>query len=182
MRREDVVAMRLGDVVQERLHNRGAAPGITSREILSRGPLCPTKWKAPERAPTEEEKRRMLGKMLEMDIILCMDHHYYMMEDKIKKQEVDAATGLRLSEALGRAFGLDWDGRLIQKLTKLGWTPLMIKRYVDDLNAVMKALKAGTRYNAEEDRLEVVEATIESDNDKKWMKSQCQYLDKLPKL
>ena len=96
MRREDVVAMRLGDVVQERLHNRGAAPGITSREILSRGHLCPTKWKEPERAQTEEERRMMQ----EMAIILCIYHPYHMMEDKIKKQKIGAATGLRLNKAL----------------------------------------------------------------------------------
>ena len=38
MTREEVVRLNLGDVVQERLHKAGAAPGITSREILSRGP------------------------------------------------------------------------------------------------------------------------------------------------
>ena len=45
MKREEVVALGLGEVVQERLHSAGAAPGITSREILHRGPACPSKWK-----------------------------------------------------------------------------------------------------------------------------------------
>ena len=61
MTREEVVRLNLDEVVQERVHQRGAAPGITSREILSRGPTCPTKWKEPRRAPTEVERRLMLG-------------------------------------------------------------------------------------------------------------------------
>ena len=43
MTRLEVVRLNLGEVVQERLHKSGAAPGITSREILSSGPICPTK-------------------------------------------------------------------------------------------------------------------------------------------
>ena len=36
--REEVEEMGLCEVVQERLHTRAAAPGITSKEILERGP------------------------------------------------------------------------------------------------------------------------------------------------
>ena len=70
MRREEVVAQGLGEVVQERLHSAGAAPGITSREILHRGPACPSKWKEQARRPTEEERRKMLGLMVEISINL----------------------------------------------------------------------------------------------------------------
>ena len=84
----------------------------------------------------------------------------------MKRQANGAGTGLRCSEALGRAFGLDWDRRMIQKLEKLNWPPLMIKRYVDDLNALLRALKPGVRYNAMEERLEMVEEMIELDNEK----------------
>ena len=76
--RKEVEEMGLGEVVQERLHTRAAAPGITSREILERGPNCPTKWKAPRRRPSEQERRSMLGKMIEMSIIFCMENHFYM--------------------------------------------------------------------------------------------------------
>ena len=154
------------EVVQERLHNAGATPGITSREILVRGPLCGTKWKPPLRAPTEEERRQMLGKMLELSIIFCMENHFYLLGGEVMRQASGAGTGLRCSEALGRAFGLDWDRKMIQKLVKLNWPPLMIKRYVDDLNALLRALRPGVRYNAMEDKLEMVEEMIEPDNEK----------------
>ena len=75
LKREDVEAMGVGEVVQKRLHNKSTAPGITSREILVRGSLCGTKWKPPQRASTEPERRRMLGKILEMCIVFCMKHH-----------------------------------------------------------------------------------------------------------
>ena len=85
MTREEVVRLNLGEVVQERIYNAGAAPGITSREILSRGPACPTKWKEPRRVPTEEERRKMLGIMVEFAIKMCMEHHFYMHEEKVKR-------------------------------------------------------------------------------------------------
>ena len=105
----------------------------------------------------------MLGKMLEISIIFCMEHHYYLLGGEVKRQLSGAGTGLRCSEALGRAFGLDWDKRLVRKLERLDWPPLMIKRYVDDLNALLSALEAGVRYNALEDKLEVVEEQVELD-------------------
>ena len=126
--------------MQERLHTKSTAPGITSREILDRGQNCGTKWKPPKRSPTEPERRRMLGKMLELSIICCMENHFYLLDGKVRRQRAGAGIGLRCSEALGRAFGLDWDRRLVQRLEELGWPPLMIKRYVDDLNAVLRKL------------------------------------------
>ena len=71
MKKEEVEALGLGEVVHTRLHKQGAAPGITSREILSRGPSCPSKWRPPSRPPTEDERRKMLGIMLEISINIC---------------------------------------------------------------------------------------------------------------
>ena len=60
----------------------------------------------------------MLGIMVETAINMCMNHHFYKHEEQVKRQCDGAGIGLRLSEALGRAFGLDWDGKLIKKLEK----------------------------------------------------------------
>ena len=166
MTREEVVAQGLGEVVQERLHSAGAAPGITSREILHRGPTCPSKWKEQARMPTEEERRKMLGLMVETSINLCMEHHYYIYDGKVKKQNGGAGIGLRLSEALGRAFGLWWDGKLLEKLERLDWKPKMLKRYVDDVNTVVHGVKAGTKYNETEEKLEIVQDKVEDDQGK----------------
>jgi hypothetical protein len=121
----------------------------------------------PARAPTEQERRRMLGIMLETAINVCMENHFYMVDNTVRRQRQGAGIGLRLSEALGRAFGLYWDDKLIQKLNKLCWPPGMIKRYVDDLNTVVVALAPGTRYNALEDKLEVVAAYVASDGERR---------------
>ena len=107
-----------------------------------------------------------MGIMVEFSIKLCMEHHFYMHNQRVRRQEEGAGIGLRLSEALGRVFGLDWDDKLLQKLEKLNWKPKMLKRYVDDLNTVVIGVKPGTRYNAAEDKLEVVEDQIESDEEK----------------
>ena len=55
---------------------------------------------------------------------------------------------------------------MIEKLVNLGWTHDMIKRYVDDLNAILKVQKPGTRYNHEEEKLEIVEDLIEEDRER----------------
>ena len=92
------------------------------------------------------------------------------MRKRKKKEEKErggrAGIGLRLSEALGRAFGLHWDDQLLRKLERLDWKPMMLKRYVDDLDTVVIGVKPGTRYNATDDKLEVVEDQIESDMEK----------------
>ena len=72
----------------------------------------------------------MLGKVLELSIIICMENHYYMLGGEVRRQASGAGIGLRCSEALGRAFGLGWDRRLVARLQQLGWPPLMIQRYV----------------------------------------------------
>ena len=100
---------------------------------------------------------------MEYIINYCMANHFYLVKEEVRRQDHGAGIGLRLSEALGRAFGLHWDKKLIQKLQKLSWPPEMIKRYVDDLNTVVKGLNAGTRYNKEEDKIEIVEELVESD-------------------
>ena len=117
LKKEEVEALGLSDVVHTRLHKQGAAPGITSREILSRGPSCPSKWRPPIRPPNEDERRKMLGIMLETSINICMANHFYLPGGEVKKQVSGAGTGLRLSEALGRAYGLNWDKKLMQKLS-----------------------------------------------------------------
>ena len=104
--------------------------------------------------------------MLETSINICMENHFYMLGGEVKKQASGAGTGLRLSEALGRAYGLDWDRKLRGKLENLGWTPDMIKRYVDDLNAILKVQKPGIRYNHAEEKLEILEYLIEEDRER----------------
>ena len=66
-----------------------------------------------------------------------------------------------MREALGRAFGLDWDRRFLEVLEEVGWSPLMQKRYVDDGNTVIKKLEPGMRFV--EGRLEVQEELVEGD-------------------
>ena len=77
-----------------------------------------------------------------------------------------SASAARSRVIIWEAFGLYWDDKLLKKLEKLDWKPLMLKRYVDDLNTVVIGVKPGTRYNAAEDKLEVVEDQIESDEEK----------------
>ena len=55
---------------------------------------------------------------------------------------------------------------MTQRLEELSWPPLMIKRYVDDLNAILTAVKPGVRFNQAENKLEVVEELMEEDRNK----------------
>ena len=42
----------------------------------------------------------------------------------------------------------------------------MLKRYVDDANTVLQALRPGTKYNQTEEKLEIVEEKVEGDQGK----------------
>ena len=48
-----------------------------------------------------ERARKMLGIMVELSINMCMEHHFYIYEGKVKMQGEGGGIGFRLSEAFG---------------------------------------------------------------------------------
>ena len=53
--REDLEDLGLGDVTSTRVSRNGHKPGITTAEILERGPMVIPKFRAPAMAPTLDQ-------------------------------------------------------------------------------------------------------------------------------
>ena len=84
--RAELVSMGLGDVTHTRKATRGAAPGITTEEILDRTGKTVSKFHKPVRPPTSDEKRKMFATALEVLINQAMENHCYTFNGEIKQQ------------------------------------------------------------------------------------------------
>ena len=92
MEREELVSLGLGEVTHTRPHKpgqkpRGRKPGITSDEILKRGPKTTSKWVPPERKPTKSESRLMFSLVLEHAIKIAMQNHIYSYNGQLYRQK-----------------------------------------------------------------------------------------------
>ena len=99
--REDLVARGLGDVTHTRVARRGRKPGITTPEITARSANVETKFVAPARQPTEDERRLMTSLALKKLVLVVLQNHVFSFDHKIYRQGQGGAIGDRLTGALG---------------------------------------------------------------------------------
>ena len=66
---------------------------------------------------------------------------------------------------LAKAVMVPWDRRFVEKLEKLSVNQKLYCRYVDDQNIVVEVLSPGSRYNREEDKIEIMEEMVENDRE-----------------
>ena len=63
----------------------------------------------PRRAPTEQEKKMVLGQVLHIAIMVVLIMHSYQWNSETKLQHEGAPIGLELAGALARVVMLWWD-------------------------------------------------------------------------
>ena len=56
-----------------------------------------------------------------------------------------------------------WDRQFVEKLARLEIRRKLYTRYIDDQNIVVEELEPGSRYNREEEKIEIIEELIERD-------------------
>ena len=76
-KQEEIDIAGWSNVIHKRRHKGGPRPGITTPRAFS---LLPEneeedKWKQPERAPTEEEKKKMLAMAIVKGVVAVMANH-----------------------------------------------------------------------------------------------------------
>ena len=78
---DEIERLGFSEIVQERKHKRGRAPGITTPEVRqylnSAVPEERSVFKKPKRIPNREEKKRVMAKCIEIMTIACMSNHMY---------------------------------------------------------------------------------------------------------
>ena len=115
--RSELESLGLGQVTHTRLYTRGRKPGITTEEILERGSNTKSKFRDPERQPTEDEIRMMFGVALENLINTAMSNHLYSFNGDLRKQQSCGAIGNILT-ALGARLDDDDKIRIHEECVK----------------------------------------------------------------
>ena len=125
-----------------RISNRGRKPNITGQANISQE-RRKTIWKPPKSTkPEQEALKSMLCKALEVGIKKVMETHVYKFDRQIRKQENGGAIGLEMTGELAGVFMMWWDRRMKEKLSEEGVSVQLYKRYVDDINIVLKTKKS----------------------------------------
>ena len=75
-----------------------------------------------------------------------MTNHIYCFDDKIKKQAEGGPIGLELTGEVAIIFMTWWDKQFQMKLRNNGLTVYAYKRYVDDINLVVKGINNRSKY------------------------------------
>ena len=148
--RDKLAELGLTEVVHTRIKSGGSNIGITTKEILSRGPKSKSLFNKPVRQPTTTESRLMFSLALENLIKVAMSEHCYSFNSKLYKQSKGGAIGNILTGSLAVNYMLYWSREFTKKL-KLATSNIpsfmlyLMKIYIDDNNIVCESLPPGSR-------------------------------------
>ena len=122
-------------------------------------------WLEPEKSADREMVRKMVGKALEIGVTAVMENNVYKCGGEIRIQGEGGAIGVKMTGDLAKAVMVPWDRRFVEKLGRLLVNQKLYTRYIDDQNIVVEVLSPGSRFNKEEDKIEIVEELVESDKE-----------------
>ena len=164
--KEKLTSLGLREVTHSRIASRGARPGITTKEILSRDSKTKSLFHKPEREPSREETRVMFKLAFEILLNEAMEEHMYSFNGEMRKQAAGGAIGNILTGSLAVCFMVRWckifRGKVLSATRTIpGFRLYMQKIYVDDKNIACEGLPPGSRYK--EGKVEVVESEVEDD-------------------
>ena len=83
---------------------------------------------------------------MEVAVKECFRNHLYQFDGKVYRQIEGGPIGLRLSMAVSRIVMASWDKQLSKLGGQTGWLVHLLKRYVDDVTAVLETLRLGVRW------------------------------------
>ena len=148
----EIAESGLSEVVPKRKYKRGTRPGITTKETAGKKKEGEeeeklTKWIFDRVDFTEEEKRKLLGKVIEVAVRTTFRNHVYQFEGQMRVQAEGGPIGLRLTGAVARTVMDYWAKKFREMAKQNKMTLYMFKKYVDDVNLVMETLGRGYRWN-----------------------------------
>ena len=137
------------DCLPQRKYSAGAAPSITTAEVL--GPIerkkDKSKFYSPVREPSNEEKLEILRLMIKTGIQTAMTKHTYRWNNLVRLQNGGGSIGDKLAQASARLFMIWWDGQFLRILKSSQLVVTLYKRYVDDANCKVVAVPPGTSWD-----------------------------------
>ena len=138
--RKFLVDHELSSVCPERRSNR-RKPLMTGSGSLKTKKERHGPWLKRERIPNAREKRLMMKEAIKIGLALILRNHVYLFDNKIRRQEDGGPIGLDLTEVVAKIFMNWWDRQFLLKLQQLKYDIHLYKRYVDDINLCLEALK-----------------------------------------
>ena len=108
----------------------------------------PTKWAHtdPDRL-SEEQKRRLLSKVIGVAVLTVFRHHMYQFNGDTFSQDGGAPIGLRLTSIVARIVMDHWASIFLSRVSEAGVDVHLFAKYVDDVNLVLSGLSLGTRWS-----------------------------------
>ena len=121
-----------------RKSKKGRKPNITGQANCT-NERRQAMWDPPaDPRPSKRMLKQMLCKALATGIKKVMYGHVYKFDDKVWRQKSGGAIGLEMTGELAGVFMMWWDKKMRESLSDEGVMLEMYKRYVDDINVVVR--------------------------------------------
>ena len=138
--RAEVEFEDISDVVPIKL------PGTNIRKIAREGDQSPLFDYSGVREVNKEDRRKLLSLGVKKAVHIVLSNHFYTFGSVIRKQSKGGSIGSELTGEIARLYMLRWDQKFLAKLRRLGISPHVYTRYVDDTFIVVDVIKPGVKY------------------------------------
>ena len=112
-----------------------------SRRKLTTNSLDDGNWVPAKDRPDDQQRKLMLALSVSEGVRTVVGNHTYMVGDQVYLQTTGSPIGLDISSPISRAVMMLFDKLFLEKLREGGMTVSQYKRYVDDINAIIKRLE-----------------------------------------
>ena len=148
----------MSEIVPRRRFTRGVRPGPTTAELGKKRKYnergeeieVESKWNFRRKILTEREKRRILGKVVEIGTRTVFRNHIYQWGGRFYIQREGGSIGLRLTGVTAKLRMVNWMQKYKNLLDKNKVRTVMNTIYVDDMNWRGQSLELGRRWSEEE--------------------------------
>ena len=153
----------LSKVVPKRVFKMGKHPVPSTLELNTRRDesLVPSKFRPIREDLSEQEKKSLLGKVVEVGVLQVLRNHAYRWKGDVWLQTLGVPTGLRVSGIIGRVCMDHWRGKMMNLMIMNNMKSYLCEKYVDDAEVVVENVEAGTRWNGKS--LEVTKEAAQED-------------------
>jgi hypothetical protein len=123
----------------ERRTRRGRPPRFTASgsEVDEETRMRPWNFDGCD-VPDNDETRKMWCEAVEIMVVQTMKNHCYKFKGQLYRQEEGGSIGLDLTGVIAEIYMSWWDGQLVVLLREERIFALFYKRYVDDINLLLK--------------------------------------------
>ena len=107
-------------------------------------------WRT-NREPSDKQKTKMMGLLLEKIVKWIMENHIYMFDSELYRQTSGAPIGLKISVSISRIVMIFWDRWMMIRMIDKNLKTEVFLRYVDDCSIVVRVKKSDFNEDGELD-------------------------------